>query len=435
MFPAWTAPRAAPAADGGKQQQADRRAVQAQLHSRSTLDRVEAVRRLADFPALEGAKLALSVGLADRERDVRQAAFTILLAWNDEPEVAAFLLKNLENASRGKGGSALVLPLVGVLAAAEQPEVRRRFDRFLEAYVTKSKDGATAMVALADDLGELADEQALRSLKALTRQKCVMKTFACRRAVVQAMLRVRRPEAVSALLALLPNLDGEVRGDVVRYLEQLSGQQHGYDAGAWQAWWKEHQPGFEFPRGGGLLGAETAPKGVGYYYGLPLYARRMVFVIDVSGSMAGPRLAAAQRELTTAINGLPAEAEFGLVAFHSAVFVWRREMVRATAEAKQEARLFVYQLAAHGRTATYDALDAAFRFDPEAVYLLSDGEPNAGRVPAPAAIVAAIGQANRARRISIYSIGIAPGAPGSDMELFMKTLAEQNLGRYRRLDQ
>jgi hypothetical protein len=110
-------------------------------------------------------------------------------------------------------------------------------------------------------------------------------------------------------------------------------------------------------------------------------------------------------------------------------------MVRATAEAKQEARLFVYQLAAHGRTATYDALDAAFRFDPEAVYLLSDGEPNAGRVPAPAAIVAAIGQANRARRISIYSIGIAPGAPGSDMELFMKTLAEQNLGRYRRLDQ
>ena len=235
--------------------------------------------------------------------------------------------------------------------------------------------------------------------------------------------------------ALLPNLDGEVRGDLVRYLEQLSGRQHGYDVQAWQAWWKEHEKGFEFPPAGGLLGAETAPKGVGYYYGLPLYARRMVFVIDVSGSMAGPRLAAAQRELTAAVNSLPPDAEFGLVAFHSLVFGWRRELVRATAEAKQEARLFVYQLAAHGRTATYDAaLDAAFRFDPEAVYLLSDGEPNAGRVPAPAAILAAIGQANRARRISIYSIGIAPGSPGSDMELFMKTLAEQNLGRFRRVD-
>ncbi len=327
-----------------------------------------------------------------------------------------------------------MVPLVGVLAVAERPEVRRRFDRFLETYVTKSKDGPTAVVALADDLGEAADAQALRSLAALTRQKCVMKTFACRRAVLQAMLAIRRPEAVSALLALLPSLDGEVRGDVAavpgaafrpaaRFRRRgLAGLVEGAPAG------------IRVSRRRRSAGGRHRAQGVGYYYGLPLYARRMVFVIDISGSMGGPRLAAAQRELTAAVNSLPAESEFALVAFHSAVFVWRRELVRATPQAKQEARLFVYQLVAHGRTATYDALDAAFRFDPEAVYLLSDGEPNAGRVPAPAAILATIGQANRARRISIYSIGIAPGPPGSDMEVFMQRLAEQNLGRYRRLD-
>ena len=41
----------------------------------------------------------------------------------------------------------------------------------------------------------------------------------------------------------------------------------------------------------------------------------------------------------------------------------------------------------------------------------------------------------RNRRISIYSIGIAPGLPGSSLELFMKTLAEQNFGQFRRVDQ
>ena len=64
--------------------------------------------------------------MADRERDVRQAAFTVLSAWNGEPEVTAFLLKNLEGALRGKGGSAQVDRLLGVLAAAEGPEVRQR---------------------------------------------------------------------------------------------------------------------------------------------------------------------------------------------------------------------------------------------------------------------------------------------------------------------
>ena len=88
-----------------------------------------------------------------------------------------------------------------------------------------------------------------------------------------------------------------------------------------------------------------------------------------------------------------------------------------------------------GRTATYDALEAAFRLDPEAVYLLSDGAPNSGRIPMPAAIINAVGAMNPHRRISIYCFGIAPGPPDSPMELFMKTLAQQNFGRYRRLDQ
>jgi hypothetical protein len=42
---------------------------------------------------------------------------------------------------------------------------------------------------------------------------------------------------------------------------------------------------------------------------------------------------------------------------------------------------------------------------------------------------------NRSRRESIYTIGIAPGPPDGPMEWFMKTLAEQNMGQYRRVDE
>jgi hypothetical protein len=289
---------------------------------------------------------------------------------------------------------------------------------------------------VADELGGQAGPQSVATLKRLAAKKFVWQTYACRRAVIQALIEVRRPEAVAALVACLPKLDGEVRGDVIRFLEEISGQRNGLDVNAWQAWWEKQADGFELPpRPMSRPDVDAVPQGVGSYYGFPLYARRIVFVIDISGSMTGPRITAAKRELTTAINGLPDDAELGIVAFHSRVFVWRPNLTRANATGKQGAVQYAYQLMPGGRTATYDALEAAFRLDPEAIYLLSDGAPNAGRIPAAAAIVNAVGAMNRARRISIYCFGIAPGPPDSPMELFMRTLAQQNFGRYRRLDQ
>jgi hypothetical protein len=422
-------------ADDDKPSRADRRAVQMQLHARSAQQRAEAVRRLTELPAIEGAKLALQAGLADHEQEVRQAAYTTLLTWKENEEVSDFLLKSLERDSHGKGASMQVLPLA-VLVSSDSNEIQQRLDKFFDAHLSSSKDGAAVVGAIADELGRQADPRSVATLKRLAAKKFVWDTFACRRAVIQALVEVRRPEAVAALVACLPKLDGEVRGDVVQFLEEISGQRNGLDAKAWQAWWKKHADGFEFPpKPLDRPGFDAVPNGVGSYYGFPLYARRIVFVIDISGSMAGPRITAAKRELTNAINGLPDEAELGIVAFHSRVFVWRANLTRANATGKQSAVQYAYQLTPGGHTATYDALEAAFRLDPEAIYLLSDGAPNAGRIPMAAAIVNAVGAMNRARRISIYCFGIAPGPPNSPMELFMKTLAEQNFGRYRRLDQ
>jgi len=174
---------------------------------------------------------------------------------------------------------------------------------------------------------------------------------------------------------------------------------------------------------------------VATYYGLPLYAFRLVFVLDTSGSMAGPRLDAAKRELNAAIEALPDYAEFGVVAFNSRVDLWQSKLVPATLAAKKAATRFVSAQKADATTASYDALEAAFRFDAEAVYFLSDGAPKGGKIAQPDAIVNAISALNRTRRISIYTIGIGPGEPGGPLDAFLDVLAKENLGSYRRVDE
>ena len=250
---------------------------------------------------------------------------------------------------------------------------------------------------------------------------------------------------------LLPKIDGEIRGDIIRYLTVATGQSLGPATEPWRAWWGQHKGNIELPAelagpraggvspraGGGSTSQGTAARASYYasYYGMSIHAKRIVFALDISGSMNGPRINTAKRELTTAINALPEDAGFGIVIFNESLNVWRPCMVEASAENKQNAIWFIANLTPSGNTAAYDALEAAFRFDAEAIYLVTDGEPTNGRIVAPPAIVAAIQQINHNRRVSIYVIGIAPRPPGGRFDLFLKTLAEQNLGQYRRVDQ
>jgi hypothetical protein len=151
--------------------------------------------------------------------------------------------------------------------------------------------------------------------------------------------------------------------------------------------------------------------------------------------MEGPRLQAAKQELIKAIEGLAKDVSFSILVFNNVVAAWKKTLMPASPANKRLAAQFVYTLRGAGKTAAYDALEAAFQFDAEAIYFLTDGEPNRGKIVAPDDIVAAIGQGNRSRRISIYAIGIAPGPPDGTFDTFLRTLAEQNFGAYRRVDQ
>jgi hypothetical protein len=259
--------------------------------------------------------------------------------------------------------------------------------------------------------------------------------FSFRRAVVQALVRIRQPQAVELLIDLLATDRGEVRADTIAYLVEISGQTLGADEKAWRDWWLANKKEFKFPAAAARSANRDAAAGVATYYGLPLYAQRLVFVLDTSGSMAGARLEAAKRELVSAIEALPDYAEFGIVAFNSRVDAWQKQLVPATLAAKKGAARYVAAQKAEATTASYDALEAAFRFDAEAIYFLSDGAPHGGKIATPGDIIDAITAMNRSRRVSIYTIGIGPGAPGGPLDSFLDQLAQKNFGAYRRVDE
>jgi len=418
-------------------------AVQMQLRHRVPAERVAALVQLRKLPSRDAARVIVPNVLLDPAEEVRRAARQTLLAWRDRAEVGEFLLVSLEREKRSAGARVEVLaPLMGVLLAWNQPDCRSGAEKLIEASLANSKPCLLAVIAVADELAlpsgtERGALEALGVLKRLARLPPVWATFAARRAVVQAMIRIRRPQALETLIELLPNADGEVGADIVRHLAAVTEQPHGTDAAAWLAWWKANKDGFVYPaQPGNAARPEIVQPAAGVsYYGLAIHARRIVFVIDASASMSGPRIEAAKRELIQAIEALPAGVSFSVIGYAKRPTVWQPVLVPANALSKQRAARFVYNLVPGDFTASFDALEAAFLFDAEAIYFLSDGAPTAGKVVRPAEIVRIITQVNRTRRISVYTIGIAPGLPGNPLDEFLKTLAAQNFGLYRRVDQ
>ena len=292
------------AAEEGKADANALRLAKRQLHSQNVFERLSAIERLQEGPPLAAAKMVVPAVLNDSSADVRRAAADALLTWKDDREVCVFLLKSLKQEFLGKKNNPQVgVPLLMALAASELPETRDDLNKF-----SASREGLLAVAMVADELGKRGDERALTSLKRMSELKCFSSTYACRRAIVGAMISIRTRPSLDALLTLLPHLDGEVRGDVLRHLTAVSSQHFSTDIKAWQAWWKEQKESFQFPaKGPDIRLVQDAPPGTSAYYGMTIYARRMVFVLDISGSM-DRRLPAAERKLLTAIDGLPDEA-------------------------------------------------------------------------------------------------------------------------------
>lgn len=413
-----------------------KRTLYSQLKSGTVEERVNAVHQLAEAAGMDAAKLILQVAVKNREPQVRQAGYETLLKFKEDEEVCDFLFGSLLKEAKKKNSEETAVGLLAVLLSSDTPAVQQKVLKFLNERIADPKGGLLLAVTLADILGMRGDVVSVGALERLAGWDAFQTQFAVRRSVIQALTQIKQPEAVEALIRLLGEMKGEVRADIVAHLTRITRQQHGVDANAWKQWWEGNKATFKFPNDAELLaGQEMVMQAASSYYGLPLYGVKLVFILDTSRSMIGPRLMAAKRELINAIQKLPTEVSFAVLVFNSTVTPWQKQLMQATPEAKQSAARFVESQEVNATTASYDALEAAFNYDAESIYFLTDGAPHGGKVTNPTQIVALITQANRVRRLSINSIGIGVGPEGSVFDTFLKTLAAKNFGAYRRVDQ
>ena len=407
-----------------------KRAAQQAARSTHSAKRREALEALARFPSDEALDLIVQVGLKAKDDETRSAARKVLA------RMAAEQIDDADNA-----GAPRAAEDEQAAAAESAAGIRQHLHDLLDRERTPAGPVAvglaTALLAAepAGDAKSLlttldgSDSQALvlcwgiataaaadgaegvPVLVALSTLRVFSDDFSFRRGVVRGLIAIHQPDSVVALIALLQTLRGEVRADVAGYLEAISGVKKGIDADAWQAWWGESGAGFRFPPGMATYPVPTvAPGEAGNaYYQIPVYAERIVFVIDTSASMAGERMETAKRELVSAIHTLSPDTLFTVVAF-------------------SDAAAFVRALVPAGKTASFDALDAAFRYDAEAIFFLSDGAPTTGRIVDPGQIVRFVAEANKNRRLSLHTIGIMPEA---GLATFLQALAAANHGAYR----
>lgn len=284
-----------------------------------------------------------------------------------------------------------------------------------------------------------------------------LRDFGFRSAVLDAVMSTRDREAVGFLVQQLDQLSGQSESATIDYLERVTGKSFGTDAETWLDWWTRHGDNFEFasrstfPRDESSVDSSSSAS----FFGVPITAARVVFVVDRSHSMSEPldliptrteaeyvvakamaaahsrtRLHRAKQELSAAIKRLDPAMQFNIVVFDGRVAVWQKGLVDATLPNKAAAYRFIASITPGDHTAWYDALQAAFEIDDnvEAILFLTDGEPTVGKIVSAKDIVQAVTTENEFRNIAVHTIGLGVGHLPAQ---FLATLAEQNRGVFR----
>ena len=115
-------------------------------------------------------------------------------------------------------------------------------------------------------------------------------------------------------------------------------------------------------------------------FGLEAQGNRFVYVFDRSASMGEPDgrpLAVAKQELLASLDALGENQQFHVIFYNERPVVFapaagRGRPIFASDENRQAARRFIAEIAAAGGTRHYEALAAAVRLAPDAIFVLTD---------------------------------------------------------------
>lgn len=243
-------------------------------------------------------------------------------------------------------------------------------------------------------------------------------------AAAVGLARYRVKESVDRLIDLLWSEHLGVRAAAYEALVALTGNHELSDEPpGWVAWWAERRESFGFPAAAAPADDEVnsvvvEPVTLPTYYDIPIRGRRVVFCLDCSASMWGPKFEAARAELTRAVASLPTRMEFGVIFFNERPYPWRRELVPARPYQKLALIADLESLTTKMYTNLFDTLEMALGFaglgryalegppGVDDVFLLTDGEPNRGRRRDEDGILDGLAELDPQFRVRIHTISV-----------------------------
>jgi hypothetical protein len=180
----------------------------------------------------------------------------------------------------------------------------------------------------------------------------------------------------------------------------------------------------------GRVGAAGLKPGETQFFGIKDEGTRIVYAIDVSGSMGGAKLAAAKARLLASLETLTARQQFQVLFYNQIVQPMhlgrRNEDVHwATTVNKTLTRQYVGSVVVDGSTDRELALTKALALGPEVIYFLTDGDG----VELDAAKRNRLAKQNNGRT-RIHCIEFGEGQP-PPARTALQLLAAENDGAYR----
>ncbi len=269
-------------------------------------------------------------------------------------------------------------------------------------------------------------------------------------AAVDGLARMHRREAIEPLIELLGRKDaGRTRADAQRALRSLTGQGHGPYRQPWHDWWEGEKARFQMPPKPTAPPAVATPEKGVTFYGVTTPSDKILFILDVSGSMLEPahpdaagaradlkRIDLARKELAAAIDLLDESKRFNVILFSHRVVRWQLSPVEGDRSAADKAKRFALDTEAAGGTNIHDALETAFKAANTAAdgksylaaydtfFFMTDGTPTAGKLQKPDEILAAVREWNRTAKVVIHCVGVGDAADAD----FLGRLAAENGG-------
>ncbi len=330
---------------------------------------------------------------------------------------------------------------VDAVTEVNKPRVTRRLRGVVEAPGMSDTLRVAALEALVlrDDGSVLGTSFAWLKLP--------LEKTALTRGAIAALRLMHDRRGIPPLIGFLSREDLKLeRNRAHLALVSLTGVDHGPYADQWKKWWEDNQATFQMPKDPKPTGDVAPPRKGTTFYGIQTFSDRILFIVDISGSMdrvqkgAGgggkTKMAICKQELIGAVYNLNRTDTFNVIFFNHQVIPWQDKKIQATNRDKNLLRKWVTEQQPLGGTNIYDALELGFKIahrvtgppNLDTIFFLTDGNPTAGKIRDAKTILEMCREWNKTAKLTIHCIGIGAKHDAD----FLKELARIGDGKYVR---